>query len=151
MEKRTMTTKLLTATHVGDHGGMADPPDPEVPDRARRRTFTARYKLNILGQYEAMDSRGRAALLRREGLYSSSISEWRRQRDEGALEGLSAPRGRPQVNPLERRVARLEQANRRLNGDLDKARKVIAIQGKLSELLEQLATESQDDDSEQTR
>jgi transposase-like protein len=146
-----MKTKPLTATTMGDHGRVADPPDPEVPSKARRRTFSAKYKQRILTEYEALDSQGRGALLRREGLYTSSISEWRRQREEGALQGLSAPRGRPPADPPERRLSRLERENRRLSGELEKARKVISIQGKLSELLEQLAAESEDDESEQKR
>jgi transposase len=146
-----MKTKAVTATTMGDHGRVADPPDPEVPPKARRRTFSAKYKQRILAEYEALDSQGRGAMLRREGLYTSSISEWRRQRDEGAMQGLSAPRGRPPADPTERRLSRLERENRRLSGELEKARKVISIQGKLSELLEQLAAEGEDDDSEQKR
>lgn len=146
-----MTGEAVAAVVVRDHGGVGRANDPEVPERAHRRTFSARYKLSMLAQYEALDSQGRGALLRREGLYTSSLSEWRRQREEGALGGLSAPRGRPPVHPLERRLARLERDNQRLSGELEKARKVIAIQGKLSELLEGLAAESEDDESEQRR
>jgi transposase len=80
--------------------------------------------------------------LRREGLYSSLISEWRKQRDRGALEALAKPAGRPATEPLERENARLRRENERLATDLDKARKVIEVQGKLSALLEQLATDS---------
>ena len=145
-----MTERPVTAVAVRDDGQVGRGDDPEVAERAHRRRFSARYKLNILTEYEALDGQGRGALLRREGLYTSSISEWRRQRDEGALGGLSAPRGRPPVNPLAHRLARLERDKQRLSGELEKARKVIAIQGKLSELLEGLAAESEDD-SEQTR
>ncbi|MGH9054765.1 MAG: IS3 family transposase [Acidimicrobiales bacterium] len=109
---------------------MGDDGDPEVPARARRRAFSARYKLDILARYEALDGQGRGALLRREGLYTSSISEWRQQREQGALAGLSAPRGRPPKSPLESRLVRVERVNRRLREDLDKAHKVIEIQGK---------------------
>lgn len=146
-----MTERAVAAVAVRDDGQVGRGDDPEVPERAHRRRFSARYKLNILTQYEALDSEGRGGLLRHEGLYTSSISEWRRQRDEGALGGLSAPRGRPPVNPLEHRLARLERDNQRLSRELEKARKVIVIQGKLSELLEGLAAESEDDDSEQRR
>jgi transposase len=60
-------------------------PNPEVPERAKRRSYPARYKLEILSEYEDLDREGKGALLRRAGLYSSLISEWRKQRDKGAL------------------------------------------------------------------
>jgi transposase len=70
----------------------APAPDPEVPERARNRTFGPRYKLDILNQYESLNKQGKGALLRREGLYTLLISGWRKQRDKGALEALSPPR-----------------------------------------------------------
>src|SRR5664279_2477647 len=72
---------------------VSDIPDPEVPERARRRTYTAKYKRDVLAEYDAADRAGRGALLRREGLYSSLISAWRDQRDKGALEALGNHRG----------------------------------------------------------
>jgi transposase-like protein len=117
-------------------------PEPEVPERARRRVFSAQYKLRILAEYERRDRDGRSALLRREGLYTSSISEWRRQREEGALQALDNSRGRPPADPSARELARLRRENARLQGDLDKAQRVIDVQRKLSALLEQLATGS---------
>src|SRR5664280_2796428 len=80
---------------VLDRGvGIADPdrvdddqrarPDPQVPERARRRTFTAKYKMQILADYDAAEDGEKGALLRREGLYSSHIAVWRRARDAGA-------------------------------------------------------------------
>ncbi|MCY7401443.1 MAG: hypothetical protein LH477_10905 [Nocardioides sp.] len=83
---------------------MDDVPDPQVPERARRRTYTAKYKRDVLAEYEACDRAGRGALLRREGLYTFLISAWRDQRDKGALEALgrcgersrpTPPTGRP--------------------------------------------------------
>src|SRR4030081_3583845 len=65
----------------------------EVPERATRRVFSAQYKLRILAEYERRDRDDRSALLRREGLYTSSISEWRRQREEGALQALGGTGG----------------------------------------------------------
>ena len=82
----------------------------------------------------------KSALLRREGLYTSSISEWRKQRDEGALQALGAAPGRPPADARDGEVARLRRENARLQSDLTKARRVIETQGKLSALLEQLAT-----------
>jgi transposase len=118
-------------------------PDPEVPERAKRpRSYSARYKAEILAEYETLDRQGKGALLRREGLYTSLLSEWRKQRDRGALAALGAPSGRPPVDPLEREAARLRRRVEQLEGELGKARKVIEVQGKLSALLEQLATDS---------
>jgi transposase len=118
-------------------------PDPEVPERAKRpRSYSARYKAEILAEYETLDRESKGALLRREGLYTSLISEWRKQRDRGALQALGTPSGRPPVDPVERDNARLWRENQRLVAELDKAKKVIEVQGKLSALLEQLATDS---------
>jgi transposase len=114
-------------------------PDPEVLERPRRRRFSAEYKLDILGQADACKRPGDvAALLRREGLYSSHLSTWRRQRDEGALKGLrSKKRGRKaQVrNPLAPRVAELERENRQLQNRLQQAQTIIEVQKKLSAVL----------------
>jgi transposase len=118
-------------------------PDPEVPERARGpRRYSARYKAQILEEYEGLDKAAKGALLRREGLYTSLISEWRKQRDRGALQALAKPAGRQPADPRDQQVARLGKENQRLAGELDKARKVIEVQGKLSALLEQLATDS---------
>ena len=118
-------------------------PDPEVPGRARGpRRYSPRYKAQILVEYERLDKAGKGALLRREGLYTSLISEWRKQRDRGALQALAAPAGRPPADPRDREVARLRKQNQRLEAELAKARRVIEVQGKLSALLEQLATDS---------
>lgn len=73
---------------------------------------------------------------------TSLISEWRKQRDRGAVEALGAKAGRPAANPLERENARLRQANERLTAELGRARTVIEVQGKLSALLDELATGS---------
>jgi transposase len=116
METPDMTISL-TGLHRGtgienpgpvDGAGTARP-DPEVPERARRRTFTAKYKLAILAAYDAAPDGEKGALLRREGLYSSHIDYWRKARDAGALAGLGAPRGRPRRDPREERIGQLEQ------------------------------------------
>jgi transposase-like protein len=74
-------------------------PDPEVPERAKRpRSYSARYKAEILAEYERLDKAGKGALLRREGLYTSLLSEWRKQHDRGALAALAKPRSHPSVN-----------------------------------------------------
>jgi transposase len=133
----SVTASVDPASHAGRVGQV---PDPQVPERASRRSYPARYKLEVLAEYEALDRDGKGALLRREGLYTSLLSEWRKQRDRGALEALGRSRGRPPVDPVERENARLHRENERLAAELDKARRVIEVQGKLSALLEQLAT-----------
>ena len=138
----------------GRSGAMDDTtdPDPEVPERARGpRRYAAKYKAQILDEYERLDKAGKGALLRREGLYTSLISEWRRQRDRGALEALAKPAGRQLADPRDREVARLRRENERLAAELDRARKVIEVQGKLSALLDQLATDSVPTDRGETR
>jgi transposase len=125
-------------------------PDPEVPAKARTRTWSAAYKARILAEYESCDKAGKGALLRREGLYTSLISAWRQQRDQGALRALAKPAGRAPADPVDRDNARLRVRVQRLEAELDKARRVIEVQGKLSALLGQLATDSQNSGSEPT-
>ena len=133
---------ITAADRSLSHAGRVNDPDPEVPERAKRRSYRAKYKLEILAEYEGLDRDGKGALLRREGLYTSLISEWRKQRDRGALEALAAKPGRVPVDPIERENARLRQRVGRLEEELDTARRVIEVQGKLSALLEELATDS---------
>ena len=114
-------------------------PDPEVPAKARRRRFTAQYKLGILEEVDRCTQPGEiGAVLRREGLYSSHLSKWRQQRDAGALAGLTPKkRGRKPrpVDPQAQRVAELERENARLRDKLEKAETIIEVQKKLSQLL----------------
>jgi transposase len=113
-----------------DAGVMDDDHDrePEVPERARPpRQYSAAFKAQILDEYEGLDKAGKGALLRREGLYTSLISEWRKQRDRGALAELAEPAGRPQTDPRDREVARLKRENERLESELAKARRVIEV------------------------
>ena len=113
--------------------------DPEVPQRARRRTFTAKYKLEVLDAYDAASGGDKGAVLRREGLYSSHIVEWRRARDVGALAGLTKPRGRPSRDRQQERINALEAEKRRLEQELAKARFVVDVQAKLHALLETIS------------
>src|SRR5450756_2830792 len=140
-----MTT---TIEHLDDtrlHAGAMDdkaPPDPEVPERSSgRRQFSARYKAKILAEYDGLDKAARGALLRREGLYSSLITTWRQQRTQGG-DALARSAGRQKADPRDREIVRLKAKVERLTGDLDRSRQVVEIQGKLSALLEQLATDS---------
>ena len=117
----------------------ASDPDPEVPEKARRRKFTAKYKLDILKEADQCREPGEiGALLRREGLYSSHLSKWREQRAAGALAALTPKkRGRKPrpVDPQTQRVAELERENARLRDQLAKAQTIIDVQKKLSQLL----------------
>jgi transposase-like protein len=115
-------------------------PDPEVPERlerARRRQFTAGYELRILSEADAARTTGEVgALLRREGLYSSHLAAWRRQREGGTLDALSPRRrGRPTSSPKQRELARLRRENERLEQRLAAAEAVIDVQEKVALLL----------------
>ena len=129
----------LTMTAPGtrvDPGAMSSPPDPEVSEKAKRRRFSAEYKLAILREVDACTEPGQiGALLRRERLYSSHLVDWRRQRDTGALEALARKRGPKPGDPARVEVERLRRANERLAKRLAQAEKIIEIQGKVSELL----------------
>jgi transposase-like protein len=114
-------------------------PDPEVLERPRRRTFTGAFKRRIVEEANACAEAGEVGrLLRRHGLYSSHLTEWRAQYRRGALAGVSPkPRGpKPQKNPLADRVARLEREKARLEKRLRQAETIIEFQKKVSELLE---------------
>ena len=129
-----MPTALMTKTPKGQDGRV--PPDPEVPERPKRRRFTAEYKLAILKEADLATEPGQiGALLRREGLYSSHLVQWRRQRDAGSLQALGKKRGRPRPDPKDREIAHLRTDNERLRRRLSQAEKVIEVQGKVSELL----------------
>jgi transposase-like protein len=113
--------------------------DPEVQEKKPRRKFTAKYKLLILNEVDACTEIGQVgALLRREGLYSSNLTNWRRQREQGLLDVMSPKkRGRKKVerNPLAREVARLQHENKQLKDKLKKAQTIIEVQKKVSEIL----------------
>ncbi len=133
-----MTMPTLTMRRAHDEAIGGD--EPTLPEKPRRRTFTAEYKLAILEQYDACVGDGdKGALLRREGLYSSHIVEWRRARDAATVEGLSPRAREPKVSP---EAAALTKANRRierLEADLAKHKLALDIAGKAHALLEMLA------------
>lgn len=112
---------------------------PEVPEKARRRRFEAAYKLRILAEAERCIASGQLGeLLRREGLYSSHLTSWRKQRDAGALEALAPKqRGRKpnRKDSLALERDRLARDNRRLTERLRQAEMIIEVQKKVSELL----------------
>jgi transposase len=130
------------ATGGGTDGGrrppVVPPPvaaSPELSDRPRRRTFTAKDKLRILAEADrAGGTGGIGAILRREGLYSSALTSWRRQRDAGAIGGLSPAMRGPKTaepNPLATELTRLQQDHARLTQRLTRAEAIIDIQKKL--------------------
>ncbi len=120
-------------------GATASRPDPEVVAKPKRRTFTAEYKLRILQEAEAAAGTpgGIGALLRREGLYSSLLATWRRERANGILEALTPQkRGRKSKrNPLAEEMEKLRRENARLREKLRKAEIIIEVQKKLAALL----------------
>lgn len=144
----TQTASAVPVASAGPAGHavrVEDVPDPQVDERASRRTYTARYKLDVLAEYEQLDKAGKGALLRREGLYTSLISAWREQRDKGALAAMeAAARGPKPVDPTTRENERLAAENARLAAELEQARAVVRVQGELSALLAQLSKQSAD-------
>jgi len=126
---------------VGAAGGAAPTrvPDPELVERPQRRRFTAAYKLAVLREADALSRPGEiGALLHREGLYSSHLSTWRGQREAGALEALSRPRGRRPAEPLAAENAELRRRLARSEAELEQARRVIEVQGEVCALLGEL-------------
>ena len=124
----------------GVAGGMpAGVPGPELVESAKRRRFSAGYKLRVLREADACSRPGEVgALLRREGLYSSILSEWRKQREAGSLEALERPRGRKPADRRDAEIAGLRRRVERAEAELEKARRVIEVQGNVSALLGEL-------------
>ena len=120
-------------------------PDPEVPERPTRRRFSGAYKLAILNELDQAAGPGaKGAIMRREGLYSSSITEWRRQRAANNSESLARARGPQPADPLVAENERLRNKVDHLQVRLARAEKVIAVQGNVSALLRELSLESAD-------
>lgn len=137
MKDAAETEGARRATGVSADGAPAEGArDPEVLEKAKRRRFTAEYRLRIVRAAEACRGTGEiGALLRREGLFSSQLSTWRRQWEEGALEGLRPRKRGPKAKAVDPRVKKLEQENARLVRKLKKADAIIAFQKKVHELL----------------
>lgn len=120
-------------------GSPVGVPDPELVEQARRRRFSAEYKLAVLREADGCMQPGQlGALLRREGLYSSHLATWRKQRDTGSIKALSRPRGRKPGDPRDAQIAALQRRAERAEAELEKARKVIEVQGNVSALLGEL-------------
>jgi transposase len=159
MVMRDRAAKTEVAAGAGAEGGrrptVVPAPAataPELSDRPRRRTFTVQEKLRVLAETDAAAGVGGiGAILRREGLYSSTLGEWRRQRDSGALGALTPAKRGPKpalANPLAAELAQVKRENARLARRLEHAEAIIGIQKKVAALLGiPLATPDSDDES----
>jgi transposase len=133
-----MATKMNEARN-GTGPAPRPVPDPQVPEKAERRKFSALYKLRVLEEADRCTEPGQiGALLRREGLYWSNLQKWRKQRRAGLLGALSEKKRGPKPTAdraLRERLAELERHNEKLQRRLEKAEKIIAVQKKLCDLL----------------
>lgn len=135
--------------HVGSSAQQATEPtpapDPEVVPKARRRMFTAEYKLRILAEADLCDRKAGeiGALLRREGLYHSHLDKWRKQRREGNLQALAAHKRGPKPDAQAAEIAQLRRENERLQARLKQAETIIDVQKKLSALLGMIESDEQ--------
>jgi len=124
------------ASGVSSSSARRPPPDPAVPEKAKRRKFTAEYKVRILREVDRCKAPGEiGAILRREGLYSSLLTEWRRKRDRVAKAALAAKKRGPKARTVDPRVKQLEQENAKLRRRLQRVELMLGIQKKASELL----------------
>lgn len=127
-------------------------PNPEVTPKAKRRTFSAEYKLRILDEARACRTPGeRGGLLRREGLYSSHLTHWRRELREGAFAGLKPKKRGRKSDPLAAENAQLKREIARLQAKLERAETIIEVQKKLSQLLGLPTPNETDETSESPR
>ena len=134
MKDAAETEGARRATLVSADAGEV--PDPEVVAKPKRRRFSAEYRLKILKQADACKAPGEmGALLRREGLYSSLLSTWRRQREQGALAALRARKRGPKPKAADPRVKELEKETARLQRKLKQAEMIIEVQKKVHEIL----------------
>ena len=130
------------------HNG--DVPEIDPAARPQRRRFTAEYKQTILAEYEAAPEGEKGSVLRREGLYSSQITEWRQARDAGALDGLEPGVRKPKRSATEVELEKLKRKHERTEAELARTRLALDIMGKASALLESLA-ESADTDKKSAK
>ena len=122
---------------------LVDMPKTEVVAKAKRRQYTAEYKLRILREVDACQGYGEiGALLRREGVYSSSLTNWRRQRERGELDGLSPQKRGPKLDPQAVELVRLKREVERLRERLRKAEMIIDVQKKVAQMLGEASEET---------
>jgi transposase len=132
----TMTTAALLSR--AQNGGVGNAGEP----KPTRRRFSADYKLAILKEYDEAERGEKGEILRREGLYSSQLMDWRLQRDEAAARQLEPKARQSKLSPEAREIERLQRQNAKLTEQVEKHRKALAIQGKVSGLLARLLAES---------
>ena len=126
---------------------LVDMPKTEVVAKAKRRQYTAKYKLRILREVDACQGYGEiGALLRREGVYSSSLTNWRRQRERGELDGLSPQKRGPKLDPQAIELVRLKREVERLRERLRKAEMIIDVQKKVAQMLGEASEETDQDE-----
>jgi transposase len=130
------------------NGKVSEPmPNTEVVAKAKRRQYTAEYKLRILRELDGSQGTGETgALLRREGLYSSHLTSWRRQRERGELDGLAPQKRGPKPDPQAMELARLQRENERLRERLRQAELIIDVQKKVAQMLGVPIEETQPDE-----
>lgn len=152
-----MTTATASPVRTGqassDGNGRHDLRAPKGPrgEQAKRRVFSGDYKLAVLAAYDRCTEPGeKGALLRREGLYSSLVTDWRRQHREGALAVTPGRSEGGRGGPSRTELARLRAENERLKKKLAKAEAIIEVQGKVHALLEELSKSADSDDSSTT-
>ena len=125
---------------------LVEMPRTEVVAKAKRRQYTAEYKLRILREVDACQGYGEiGALLRREGVYSSSLTNWRRQRERGELDGLSPQKRGPKLDPQAIELARLKREVEHLRERLRKAEMIIDVQKKVAQMLGEAPEETDRD------
>jgi transposase len=141
----------MASARAGQDGVVASGEGPRT-GRPRRRFFTAEYKMRIVAEYDQLDDPGaRGALLRREGLYTSHISQWRQAREKGAAGGLAEKRaGRPGRDAADAENERLRKENEKLAAELARTKAALEVVGKAHALLE-LLSESADSDAKRRR
>lgn len=127
-----------------------DVPETDPAARPHRRRFSAEYKQAILEEYEAAPEGEKGSVLRREGLYSSQITEWRQARDAGALDALETRTRQPKRHSAEIELDKLKRRHERTEAELARTRMALEIMGKASALLESLA-ESADTEKKSTK
>jgi transposase len=152
-----LTIVTLTAADLGvgvrDDGSVSSEPQGPRAERPKRRRFSAEYKLRIVAEYDALTEPGaKGALLRREGLYSTHILDWRLARDHGTLQALEPkpPVRKDAKSPAEKEADKLRRENEKLAAELARTKKALAILGKAHELLE-LLSESEEPSASPTK
>jgi transposase-like protein len=142
MEGARRATGISSTAALRGLGMKSVVPNPEVPEKASRRSYTAEYKLRILREITDCKEQGQVgALLRREGLYYSNLTVWRRQAEQGTLDALSSRKRGPKArkpDPSVRRIAEQEKEIHKLQAKLRKAELIIDAQKKIAEIFQLL-------------